>query len=74
MLAREYPNISLRLNELMVLHDINDEQLSFETEINFDVIKKILNGKQSELCFRDLLKLSVKFQMLISEVIDYLSQ
>ena len=73
-MLREYPNISIHLSDLMKVHDINDLNLSLQTEIPLMSIKKILNGKSIYLSFRNVHVLSKKFGMQIFEFIDYISQ
>lgn len=73
-MSRQYPNISMRLKELVAVHDINDARLSQKTDINNTVIKKYLKGEKLELCFRNLIILSKEFGMRISDFIDYVSQ
>jgi hypothetical protein len=73
-MLRDYPNISIHLNNLMKIQDINDTELSLKTEIRIILIKKILKGDTIYLSLRNVYILSKQFGMQISEFIDLVSR
>ena len=73
-MSRQYQNLSVHLNNLMEMYNINDTNLSLKTGIHLPVLKNILKGNVDYMGFRHINKLSKAFGMQIFEFIDYISQ
>lgn len=73
-MSRKYPNLSLNLDELMIINGIDKINLSQKTEIKMNILEKMLKGDMTCLNINRICKLAKAFDMLISECIDYLSR
>lgn len=70
---REFPELDLRLGELIDSRGLSAKDLAEKADIQPEALKRILTGRQINLSTRTIVKLSRYFDTPIQEFIDYLS-